>query len=76
MDKYVWFGDETDQPWLRGGSYLIARRIEMFIESWDRDRLGDQQNVIGRFKIVGRAADRSEEFDTPDLGRSDRRATT
>ena len=27
MDDYVWAGRETDQPWLRGGSYLVARKI-------------------------------------------------
>jgi deferrochelatase/peroxidase EfeB len=35
LDRYVWVGDD-DQPWLAGGSYLVARRIEMHIETWDR----------------------------------------
>ncbi len=39
MDDYVWVGPEADQPWFRGGSYLVARRIRMFIENWDRDVL-------------------------------------
>jgi deferrochelatase/peroxidase EfeB len=37
MDRYVWVGPETDQPWLRGGSYLVARKIRIFVENWDRD---------------------------------------
>ena len=50
MDRYVWVGQESDQPWLRGGSYLVARKIRMFIENWDRDILSDQENTIGRTK--------------------------
>ena len=43
----------VDQRWLRGGSFLVTRRIRMFIENWDRDRLGDQEDVIGRSKASG-----------------------
>jgi deferrochelatase/peroxidase EfeB len=53
MDEHVWVGGETDQPWLRGGSYLIARKIRIFVENWDRDYLKDQQDVIGRAKASG-----------------------
>jgi deferrochelatase/peroxidase EfeB len=53
MDEHVWVGGETDQPWLRGGSYLVARKIRIFVENWDRDYLKDQQNVIGRAKVSG-----------------------
>ena len=37
VDEYVWVGRESDQAWLRGGSYLVARRIRIFIENWDRE---------------------------------------
>jgi deferrochelatase/peroxidase EfeB len=37
---------------MRGGSYLISRRIQIYIENWDRDYLEDQQNVIGRAKVT------------------------
>ena len=67
MDKYVWIGDESDQRWLRGGSFLVTRRIRMFIENWDRDRLGDQEDVIGRSKASGAPLTGKAEFDTPDF---------
>jgi deferrochelatase/peroxidase EfeB len=67
MNDYVWVGAETDQPWLHHGSYLIARRIRIFIENWDRDYLADQENTIGRVKDNGAPLGGDGEFDTPDL---------
>jgi deferrochelatase/peroxidase EfeB len=67
MDRFVWVGDETDQPWMRGGSYLVSRRIRMLIESWDADYLEDQQNVFGRFKDTGAPLTGKSEFDTVQL---------
>ncbi len=64
---FVWVGDETDQPWMRGGSYLVARRIRMLIEAWDADFLADQENVIGRVKVSGAPLSGQVEFDTVDL---------
>jgi deferrochelatase/peroxidase EfeB len=67
LDDFVWVGDGTDQPWMKGGSYLVARRIRMLIESWDTDYLADQENVIGRFKTSGAPLTGQHEFDTVDL---------
>jgi deferrochelatase/peroxidase EfeB len=67
MDKYVWAGPETDQPWLHGGTYLITRKIRIFIENWDRDYLQDQQHVIGRAKTSGAPLSGGTEFTTPNF---------
>jgi deferrochelatase/peroxidase EfeB len=67
MDRFVWVGDETDQPWMRGGSYLVSRRIRMLIESWDADYLADQQNVFGRAKDTGAPLNGTQEFDKVNL---------
>jgi deferrochelatase/peroxidase EfeB len=67
MDGHVWVGDESDQDWMRGGSYLVARRIRMRIEAWDRDFLDDQQKVIGRFKYSGAPLTGKDEHDLPDF---------
>jgi deferrochelatase/peroxidase EfeB len=67
MRRYVWVGKEEPQRWFRGGSYMVTRRIRMFIETWDRDTLGDQQNVIGRFKASGAPLSGQHEHDTVDL---------
>ena len=70
MNRYVWVGDETDQAWLKGGSYLVARRIRMLIESWDTDYLADQQKVFGRFKNSGAPLTGTHETEAPDLAAS------
>jgi deferrochelatase/peroxidase EfeB len=67
LDKHVWVGEEVGQPWIAGGSYLVARRIRMFIEAWDRDRLSDQEAVIGREKYSGAPLTGRDEFDVPDF---------
>jgi deferrochelatase/peroxidase EfeB len=67
MDRFVWVGSETDQGWMRGGSYLVSRRIRMLIESWDADYLADQENVFGRTKGVGAPLTGKSEFDKVNL---------
>ena len=67
VEKFVWVGDDTDQRWMRGGSYLVSRKIAMHIEVWDHDTLDDQQNVIGRAKDTGAPLGSSSEFAPLDL---------
>jgi deferrochelatase/peroxidase EfeB len=67
MKQFVWVGDDEPQAWFRGGSYLVARRIRMLIEAWDRTALGDQQNTIGRYKISGAPLTGTQEHDPLEL---------
>jgi deferrochelatase/peroxidase EfeB len=67
VDDFVWVGDETDQSWMKGGSYLVSRRVRMLIESWDTDSLGDQERIFGRFKESGAPFTGKGEFDKVDL---------
>jgi deferrochelatase/peroxidase EfeB len=52
LDAHVWVGDEGPE-WMRGGSYLVARRIRMHIETWDRTSLKEQEDIFGRTKREG-----------------------
>jgi deferrochelatase/peroxidase EfeB len=67
LDQHVWVGAEAGQEWMRGGSYLVVRRIRMFVETWDRDRLSDQEAVFGRAKYSGAPLTGKTESDTPDF---------
>jgi deferrochelatase/peroxidase EfeB len=63
----VWVTEADGQPWLAGGSFLVARRIRMHIETWDREPLEGQENIVGRTKGTGAALGQAAEFDPVDL---------
>ncbi|WP_193610195.1 iron uptake transporter deferrochelatase/peroxidase subunit [Nocardioides lijunqiniae] len=69
LADHVWVGgdDDANGAWLAGGSYLVARRLNMTIEVWDRQPLGDQENIIGRTKGTGAPLSGGEEFSGPDF---------
>jgi deferrochelatase/peroxidase EfeB len=67
LGKDVWVGAKEGPAWLTGGSYLVARRISMHIEVWDRGSLTDQQDVFGRSKGEGAPYGKKHEHDKPNL---------
>ncbi|AYL35760.1 iron uptake transporter deferrochelatase/peroxidase subunit [Streptomyces fungicidicus] len=67
LDKHVWVGKKDGPDWLAGGSYLVARRIRMHIETWDRTSLQEQEDVFGRDKGEGAPVGRTKERDEPFL---------
>ena len=69
VDEHVWVGrgDDAGADWLAGGSYLVARRINMHIETWDRTSLREQENLIGRDRPAGAPLSGGSEFTAPDF---------
>jgi deferrochelatase/peroxidase EfeB len=55
LDEHVWAAsaDDPAAQWMAGGSYLVSRRIRMTVETWDRESLDNQEQIIGRTKRVG-----------------------
>ncbi|MGE3287882.1 MAG: iron uptake transporter deferrochelatase/peroxidase subunit [Pseudonocardia sp.] len=53
LERHVWVQPGDGPDWLAGGSYLVARRIRMMIEPWDRTSLAEQEEIIGRYKGSG-----------------------
>jgi deferrochelatase/peroxidase EfeB len=69
MDRYVWVGGEGP-AWMRGGTYLVTRRIRMLLEVWDRSSLEDQEQTIGRTKYSGAPLGGHDEFESLDFAKT------
>lgn len=68
VDSHVWVRNAVDtESWMNGGTYMVARRIRMHIETWDRAPLREQENIIGRTKREGAPLSGGEEFTEPDF---------
>ena len=73
LDEHVWVGSDDSESagCLAGGSYLVARRMAMTIEVWDRQPLGDQERFVGRTKGTGAPLSGGEELTAPQFDRTD-----
>ncbi len=69
VDDFVWVHEDDDEnaDWLVGGSYLVARRINMLIEPWDRTSLREQEQLVGRDRQEGAPLSGGTEFTEPDF---------
>lgn len=69
IDEHVWVpqGADPGAAWMEGGSYLVARKIAMRIETWDRSSLREQERVVGRTKAEGAPLSGGTEFSQPDF---------
>nr|WP_226344319.1 iron uptake transporter deferrochelatase/peroxidase subunit [Agilicoccus flavus] len=69
VSRHVWVGagDDPRAGWLAGGSYLVARRINMTIETWDRTSLSEQESLVGRDRKEGAPLSGGTEFTEPDF---------
>jgi deferrochelatase/peroxidase EfeB len=66
----VWVGSEGP-AWMRGGSYLVVRKIRIALEHWDRTDVDFQEEVMGRHKRSGAPIGRARERDAPDFAALD-----
>ncbi len=67
MDRFVWAQASDGAGWMVGGSYLIARRIQILFDVWDATSLEGQERVIGREKASGAPLGGQGEYDAVDL---------
>jgi deferrochelatase/peroxidase EfeB len=71
VDKAVWVAAEGPE-WMRGGSYLVVRRIRMALEHWDRTNVGFQEQTMGRHKYSGAPLGLTHENEPLRLDRADK----
>ena len=84
LNEHLWVqpGDDAAASWMAGGTYYVARRIRMLAEVWDRLRLIEQEQTMGRDKRYGaplsiaNPTKSSEEFTTVDYAAKDDKGET
>ncbi len=67
LDEHVWVPRDSAPAWVRGGTYVVARRIRMLTEVWERQSLEDQERTIGRLRASGAPIGGKDEFDILDF---------
>jgi len=71
LERHVWVqaadAAGSDTTWMTGGTYLVARRIRMDLETWDRTSLREQEANIGRTKSEGAPLSGGSERTDPDF---------
>jgi len=71
METHVWVGPEGP-AWMRGGSYVVMRRIRIALEHWDRMRLDFQEQAVGRHKYSGAPIGGKTEFEEANYDATDK----
>jgi deferrochelatase/peroxidase EfeB len=67
MDDLIWVQRGAGEPdFAIGGTYVIVRAIRMHVEFWDRVGMLEQEQMIGRDRIVGAPLGGTHEFENPD----------
>jgi len=66
FDQTVYVPAGGGPTWMRGGSYLVYRRIRMLLNDWDSLDRDAQEAAIGRDKLTGAPLSGGTEFTAPD----------
>lgn len=68
LERILWYQHDN---WLKGGTYLVVRRIKTFLETWDRTNLAAQEETFGRHRDSGAPLGSKNEFDEVELDKLD-----
>jgi len=69
MNQLIWVQPGAGEPeWAVGGTYLVARTIRMHVEFWDRVGMLEQEQMIGRDRVIGAPLGGTNEFQDPAYG--------
>jgi deferrochelatase/peroxidase EfeB len=62
LDRHVWVA-ERERTWMRGGTFLVVRRIRIALDAWRALPVAEQERVIGRQRDSGAPLGGRHEFD-------------
>jgi deferrochelatase/peroxidase EfeB len=54
-----------ESDWTKGGSYAVVRASLVDTSTWDTRSLGDQEHIVGRWKVSGSSLDHPDNPDQP-----------
>lgn len=66
-NKWLWLTEGA----FAGGTYLVARIIQMHLETWDRTSLAGQEDTFGRHRASGASIGQADEFAPLDVHKKD-----
>jgi deferrochelatase/peroxidase EfeB len=67
MNDLIWVQRGSGEPsFAVDGTYVVVRTIRMHVEFWDRVGMLEQEQMIGRDRIVGAPLGGTHEFENPD----------
>jgi deferrochelatase/peroxidase EfeB len=55
----------TEPEWTRHGTYLVVRASTIDTTGWDARALGEQEHIVGRWKVSGSALDAPDDPTSP-----------
>ncbi|MBV7295341.1 Dyp-type peroxidase [Corynebacterium sp. TAE3-ERU12] len=68
-DDIVWINEGPE--WLRGGTSMVVRRVEMFLREWELLDRNTREEVVGRKLASGAPLGQKKEHDPVDLDKRD-----
>ena len=71
-DRVVFIQSGESKSWLTGGTYLVARKVQMHLETWDRTALDEQEATFGRHRDTGAPLGKTSEFEAMEIDRKDK----
>lgn len=73
MNEVVWVQPNDSVSWMTNGTYLVARKVQTHLETWDRTSLGEQEATFGRHRDTGAPLGKKREHEDVDLSRKDQK---
>jgi dye decolorizing peroxidase len=71
FNEAVYVPADGKPAWMRGGSYLVYRKIRMLLDDWDTLGRAGQEKVIGRDKLTGAPLSGGTATTAPNYGKLD-----